>query len=248
MDSERVFHSLKRRRLSDEIVDLIRDLIEEGTFKPGQRLPALRDMAEQFGIGLSTIREALRVLSAMGVAEMRVGDGTYISRDLGSTILTPLSWSFILSEGKIDELMQARNLIEVHVAGLAAIGLSDDDRRGIRSICTTFEDSLGDTGRCVELDLEFHRMIATGSGNAVLQHMLSRLRHVIEPLIEFFLSDVEGRELAARGHREIVKALEALDPAAARSAMQAHLLDPTVGQQYLSRLARFHSTGHDRTS
>ena len=113
--------------ISEEIAQQIMDLISEGHLKPGQRLPPERDLCKQFGIGRSSLREALRCLSIMGVLDARVGEGTSVAVDGGKFLGKVVEWRLITEKHDIEDLLEVRIALEtVAAARVAALGSKEE--------------------------------------------------------------------------------------------------------------------------
>jgi GntR family transcriptional repressor for pyruvate dehydrogenase complex len=235
-DSGARFSQLPRNSLSDSIVQRFKDLISSGKLYPGEKLPSIKELAENFGVGLSSIREALTALTALGIIETRVGEGTYIRADLAESVLQPLTWTFILTQGKLTDLLEARQLIEVHLAGLAAVRATSDEIEELRSIAEQFKKAIGNQDECLRLDLEFHMAIARAAKNIVLRDLLIRLATSLSALVRRFLLDVEGQRLSSKGHDDLIDAIAAHNAPGARQVMNRHLLDPDTAERYLHGL------------
>ena len=110
---------VSRASLSDEIVQQIIDLISRDVLKPAERLPSERDLCKQFGVGRTSLREALRSLSVMGILEVRLGEGTFISQDSNRYLETTLQWGLLLDPKVIEDLVETRTFLESETADLA---------------------------------------------------------------------------------------------------------------------------------
>ena len=167
------FVTIQRVRTYMEIVDQICKSIRDGHLLPGERLPAERALATEFGTGRQCLREALSVMEVLGVIEVRKGRGTFITQNaLQNLTSAPLSAEEL---GDPFQLMEARMLLEPKVAGLAA-------KHGDAATLQKLEEILQDMVRCLndgyhptDQDKNFHMTIAQGSGNMVLAKLVREL-------------------------------------------------------------------------
>lgn len=207
------------RRLFQDIADRIVDLIKEGAFPPGSRLPGERELSERFGVSRVTVREAEISLQAAGWIRIKTGSGVYV---LGG----PDDGSDRLPEVSAFELTEARALFEGEAAALAATTISDADLEKLDELLTAMGDGTADEEAINRADGEFHLVIAGASGNQAIIYMIKSLwRLRVElPEVKASHASVCRQDSAARDaeHREILDALRRRDPNGARLAMRRH--------------------------
>ncbi|MGE7368713.1 FadR/GntR family transcriptional regulator [Neorhizobium sp. NPDC001467] len=209
------------RRLYQQIADQVRQLMLNGRYPPGARLPAERDLAQQLGVSRPSLREALIALEIDGTIEIRMGSGIYV---LNTSRVTATDRS--LGESPT-ELMQARAVIESAVILQAAALISKPALAGLRDILAAMRTEIAEGRKPLEQDRQFHLAIAESAGNAVLSQIVARLfdeRH--SPMSDHMRGRFETPEtwqFALREHEAIVVALEAKNSLAAQVAMHAHL-------------------------
>ena len=105
-----------RTSLSDEIVEQIIDLISRDVLKPGERLPPERELCKRFGVGRSSLREALRSLAVMGILDGRVGDGTFVANNNKKYLEKILQWGLLLDRKTVEDLIDTRLMLESQTA------------------------------------------------------------------------------------------------------------------------------------
>jgi len=210
---------MTNERLFQTVATRIEELIDTGRYPPGSRLPAERELAEKFGVSRVAIREAEIALQAVGRIKIKTGSGAYVldAKDAFKKKLPDVS-AF--------ELTEARALFEAEAAALAAAQIDDatlaklDEYIGIMA-STGPHDEAGELA-----DRDFHRTVARASGNAAITHVIETmwtLRTEIEPVKAVYESVCsENFGARAKEHSEILDALRAHDPAAARIAMRKH--------------------------
>lgn len=210
---------MKDKRLYHSVADQITKLIDDGVFPPGSRLPGERDLAERFGVSRVTVREAEIALQAVGRINIKTGSGVYVL-DTGTKE----------REGMPDvsafELTEARALFEAEAAALAATNISDEALAELERYVEIMAQTGGHDEEGENADRDFHRKIASSSGNAAilfLIEMMWKMRNDLEPVKKVYDSvcseDVGAR---AKEHQEILDALRSHDPIAARLAMRQH--------------------------
>lgn len=209
---------MSKKRLYHSVAQQITNLIKEGEFPPGSRLPGERDLAEKFDVSRVTIREAAIALEALGMLDIRTGSGVYVCKDQPKD---PGS----LPDASAFELTEARSLFESEAAALAAPNISEDMLAKLDDLIHQMSVP-GDDVAATNADREFHHTIARSCGNAVILHvieMLWRMRMEL-PQVQGTYETVclEDSDYRAKEHRAILDALKARDPGAARTAMRAH--------------------------
>src|SRR4051794_24592471 len=120
-------NTLKPAKIKDLALDQLKRFIVSGAVAPGQRLPPERELAEKLGVGRNSIREALKVLEAVGLIESRVGDGTFITAQTGASIGRTIGLSLAMWGGTIVEILDARRIIEVEAARTAAQQIQEQE-------------------------------------------------------------------------------------------------------------------------
>ena len=221
---------IRKKAISDEIVDQLIDLISRNKLAPGERLPAERDLCRQFGVGRTTLREALRSLATLGIIEGRVGEGTFISEDSSRHLEKSLQWGLLLDEKDVEDLIETRLILECQTAEAAAERAGPDDIAAISETIKALEGALYNQTRFLESDLAFHLTIAQASQNRILANLLSLTRNYLQQWIVQSLDDPnfpEGERrahLSLEEHQAILAAIDSKDSIAARERMRIHIV------------------------
>ncbi|OIJ66336.1 FadR/GntR family transcriptional regulator [Streptomyces mangrovisoli] len=210
--------------VTDEAIGRIKDMIVTGALRPGDRLPKESELAAELGLSRNSLREAVRALSLLRVLDVRQGDGTYVTSLDPRLLLEPLGFAADLHRGDtVLELLQVRRILEPAATAMAATRLDD----GQLDVLSAQLDALGKESSVAELvacDLEFHRVVAAGSGNAVLCSLLDGLTGpTLRARIWDGLARDEAVDRTLREHRAIVRALRDRDAEAARSWATVHI-------------------------
>lgn len=214
-------HTIEPRRLYRQIADQLRQLIEQGEYPVGARMPPERDLAGQLGVSRPSLREAMIALEIEGLVEVRTGSGIYVlERDQA------LPDGPVMAEGPL-EIIRARQTIESELAAQAARKPSAEHVAELyRSLDLMQHEA--DTGRIpVQGDRLMHVTIAEAADNSVLQRIVTELfderaNPLFEQLSNYFESPANWA-VAITEHRAIVAAIESRDPARARQTMHDHL-------------------------
>ena len=212
-----------RPDVAENVVAYVRDLLTRGDFKPGDRLPAERELAQQIGVSRPSVRAGLQTLAAMGVVESRRGSGTYITT--GPPVLSsgPLQLLAILHGIPRAEIYEARRILEGRTARLAAERAAGEALAEISEEVMGMFASTHDAQTFLLHDIRFHRAVARASGNLVL----SALVEMVSAIFYEQRKETAGRDrdlrVSAEQHRRIYQAIRDRDRDAAEREMDAHL-------------------------
>lgn len=213
---------IRREPVATQIARRLVEVILSGQIEPGSRMPSERQLAEAFGVGRSAMREALKALSLIGLVEVRQGDGTYLRK--ADTALLPevIEWGLLLGEPRTMDLVEARQEIEVVLAGLAAQRRSDEQ---IARLSKNLADmgAARTPGDFVEHDIAFHVTVADAAGNSALRDIHSSIQVLLRAWILRALSGTSALELSYAEHVPILDAIALGEPEAAKLAMRAHM-------------------------
>src|SRR3954452_20828565 len=169
------FGTVTRDALPDQIAQRLIGLITEKHLKAGDRLPPEPGVAATRGVSRSSLREALRALAMLGVAEMRQGDGTYLTALDPEALMKPVGLVLALSDSGLEELFEARKLVEPGLAALAAIRIGDDAAADLVRCAESTPDVLEEPEAFMWADIELHAQIARAASNAVLSRLLDSI-------------------------------------------------------------------------
>lgn len=220
--SSKMFKRKGEGETTEHVVSEIRDLIERGELRPGDRLPSERALADQLGISRPSVRTGLRILSAMGLLQSRHGSGTFMSTGppAESQLLRLLA---ALHGFSPDAMFEARRVLEVGLAGLAAERAKGEHLAMMAEEVANMYASLDDPKRYLAHDVEFHRAVALASENPIIATLMDM---VTAALFEARVQTVERAtdlKESAGMHRKVYQAIRARNPEEAREAMSRHL-------------------------
>jgi GntR family transcriptional repressor for pyruvate dehydrogenase complex len=217
------------RRLYQQIADRLRELIRQGQFGVGSRLPPERELAQQLGVSRPSVREALIALEIAGCVEVRMGAGIYVREAAvaaGDAAVTA-GLGDSLGDSPM-ELMQARAMLEGALMAPACVRATPEGLRPVREALDEMRQAMQAGRSALDADRRFHVAVAALAGNAVLERLVAELfdgRY--SPITLQLSAKADTRQTwqdALREHERILHALEARDPLAAQVAMQHHLL------------------------
>ena len=217
-----------RTTLYARIADYIRELIESQHFRPGEQLPAERELAQTLGVSRVPLREAMRTLSAQGLVEIRRGRGIFVSPRALEATIDQLAATMLKQRDAFEELFAVRRLLEPAAAGWAATRADEADVARLERLVAGMEGagsaSAPDLDTIGERDIQLHVEIAVCADNRVLVRIMQAIQDLHREQLETS-QRYEGRvPETLKDHRRIVDAIAASDPAAAEAAMLAHLI------------------------
>ncbi|KFF34966.1 FadR/GntR family transcriptional regulator [Pseudomonas paraeruginosa] len=210
-----------KRSLVDIALEQIRQRIDAGHWPLGQRLPAEPELAELLGMSRNTVREAVRVLTFSGVLEVRQGDGTYVR-----ACADPLETMLVLARSAVQHALEARGMIEIEAARLAATRRDDCDLAALREHLDASRQRYGsdDLQDYIEHDIRFHQRMVDAAHNPVLSELYRYFSQVIRTSLERTMADPQRAQPCFELHQRLLDAIERGDPDAAAAANRALLI------------------------
>jgi GntR family transcriptional regulator, transcriptional repressor for pyruvate dehydrogenase complex len=219
-----VYKAIRSSRLYEQIVEQVEQAILKGELKPGNQLPAERELAEQFGVSRTAVREAVKALREKGLVEAFSGRGTFVTN--GTSQAMRQSLDLITRIGGPDgsaQLAEVRAILEPEIAALAAGRIEEQLLSALREAVAVMDRSLEDPDAYIEADLDFHLALAEGAANPVILSLIDSIVGLLrEQRLRIFKVD-GGPQRGQYHHKRILDAIEQRDAEGARSAMRAHL-------------------------
>lgn len=229
-----LFRPVEKTRIPERIVDAFKAKIYAGELLPGEQLPSERELIAMFGVGRSSLREALKALIYMGFIEARQGDG-YFMKDAASLVNDHWTDYCLFNHIPVNEYIDARCALESEIVALAADRALPEELKAMHEMACRIAQSVGDSVKFVELDCEFHLMLARSAKNRVLLEMLNTTRKMMSEYIHR-AARLPGRiARGTREHFEIVAAVEQKDPEKAADLIRVHIDTPEKSARHLSR-------------
>lgn len=223
------YQRVKQPKISDVIVERMEEMILEGTFKPGQKLPPERELAKQFEVSRPSLREAAQKLAAKGLLVSRQGGGTFVADDLGGTFMDPLLELFKTHPEAQYDLLEFRHALEGVTAYYAALRSTAADKAAIKAsyeMLQAYHENK-EFDKEVAADVDFHLTIAASTHNMVLLHMMRALFSLLRQHIGDNLQNIYPkpgyRQKIHDQHYKLMEAIFSGDPDSAQKAAHDHL-------------------------
>jgi len=219
-----MYNPVHTARLYEQIVEQIEGNILKGELNPGDKLPAERELAEQFGVSRTAIREAVKALTQKGLVEVYPGRGTFVINSTPQAVRHSLDLlvKFDGSEGT-RSLVEVREILEPEIAALAALRAREEQRAAMQEAVAQMEAALGDIEAFIEADLDFHFALAEGTQNLLIPTLVDSLVVLLREQRKRIAFVEGGMARAQTHHKKILKAIFRGDPEAAKKAMREHL-------------------------
>ena len=221
------FKPIKPKKISSQIADQIRASILAGDFSPGDKLPPERELAEMFGVSRPSVREALNLLSASGLVMSYQGGGTVVLSLLDMDRDNALSDLIRQQQERALDVMEVRKCLESWTAFYAAQRANQADIQRMDEILSSMQHLNDGVVPPEDLDANLHIVIARATHNVVWLHLM---QSIFDGMREFQRSvwsavylTMEDRQILYEHHQEVVGAIKAADPEAARTSMLKHL-------------------------
>lgn len=222
MSDKLTYRPIERQKTYELVAERLVDDISSRRLKPGDTLPTERELVQTYGVGRSSVREALRILESRGLIES-TGTGTFAVADY----LRPLNKSLdvLLSVDAADfrELFEIRRILEVEAAALAASRRTKAELAAMARAIDEMQAGLDSEERFIEADLRFHLLVAGATRNRVVLHLMDAIRTLLQRSLSSSYHIPGSPESAIQMHRLILEAIEAKQPEDARRRMQDHV-------------------------
>ena len=219
-----VYKVVRTSRLYEQIVQQIEESVLNGSLKPGDQLPAERELAQRLGVSRTAVREAVKALREKGLVEAYSGRGTFVTD--GTTQAARQSFDLMVKVGQQEgapHLAELRLILEPGIAALAAVRVKEEDLTAMREAVAVMDRAQDDPEAYIEADLDFHLALAETVANPLILSLIDSIVGLLrEQRIKIF--NVEGGPQRGQvHHKRILEAMERRDAEMARTAMRAHL-------------------------
>ncbi len=219
-----MYKAVRTARLYEQIVQQIEQSIVEGKLNPGDQLPTERELAQQFGVSRTAVREAVKTLTEKGLVESFSGRGTFVTAPRSQSSRKSLDSFFEI--GDLEDpgyLVELRGVIEPEVTILAATRIEEQQLAMMREAVAVMDRSMKQPEAYIEADLDFHLALAEAAGNPLILSLLDSIVGVLRRQRLGIFGVDGGPERGQLHHKRILEAIERRDPIAAHEAMRAHL-------------------------
>ncbi len=215
-----------KERLVDRVVNEIENLIIEGQLQPETKLPPERELAEQLGVSRTVVREAVRILVTKGLLETRPGVGTLVRQMTREQVVGPLHMllrNHTNGEVSFDQLYQVRSILEVEIAGLAALQATEPEIANLKKVTASMEGAQDDPELLAVYDADFHSALAKMTHNPLLAILVDSIRDLLQEYIARVTPYLDPRQENLPLHRKLLERIEARDEEGSRQAMRENL-------------------------
>ena len=221
-----MFTAVSPNRMSEAIVDQIKALIRSNRLRPGDRLPSERELCERMGVSRVTVREALRILEAGGLVEIRVGarGGAFVTTPSSERLGAGLADLITLAPVTAVEVTEARLVFELGIIPMLVERATEQDIEGLRRLVDDHLAALRQGEYTMAKSAEFHVRLAACSHNAAIETLVHSFHGPL--LMSLREASTASPQMGQRGtyeHRDLVEAIAARDVAAATDLMHRHL-------------------------
>ena len=212
----------------DFVVNSIKELLLGGKILPGDRLPAETELTRLLSVSRGSVREAMKILSALGIVDIKRGDGTYVSLGGGEIAFDPLLFSMIVSQPKFAELKELRLILEKNVVRLAIVNAGEDDIQALQD-CLAKTEALKNRAdkkydELLAYDLEFHNPLGRACKNGPLQTIYKFvMQYFVTYIAQSLRKHSDFSRESAEAHHTIFQAVQQRDVAAAERAVEASM-------------------------
>jgi len=213
---------IARRKTYELVAERLTEEISSRTLNPGDFLPPERELVAAFGVGRSSVREALRMLESRGLIESR-GNGNFAVAALRNPLNQGLHLLLASDEADVGELFEVRRILEGESAALAATRRTQPDLRAMNAAVEEMEAGLGSEESFIEADLRFHLRLAEATRNRIVVHLMHAIRELLQRSLASSYHIPGSPERAIELHRLILDAIAEKRPEDARQRMQEHV-------------------------
>ncbi len=208
--------------LAAEIIRALTTYFFSGDMLGGSRIPSERQLAESLGVSRAAVREAIQSLGLLGVLEIKHGQGTYLSSGGSALLPRVIEWGLFLGERRVMDLLEARQEIEIALAGHAARRRTEEELEELRGLVALM-DTLGPGDEFVAADIAFHSAIARAARNTALAGVLSNITSLLQVWMTRSIKAAGETVSSNTEHKAVLAAIVDREPRKAQSAMRTHL-------------------------
>ena len=213
-------------KVFERVAEQIEKRILDGELRKGDRLPTERELAEQFQVSRTAVREAMKILAQKGLVDMRPGRGTIVIDGASAAMQNSIGLMMKLKLGEIggsDSLVEFRTILEVEIAALAAARTTEKEISAMRMAIDAMDQSLNDADAYIAADNIFHEALAQATQNALIIILINSIVNLLSEQRKQVFEVEGGPQRGQIHHRRILESVIRRDPEAARAAMRSHL-------------------------
>jgi GntR family transcriptional repressor for pyruvate dehydrogenase complex len=215
---------VRSSRLYEQIVRQVEESIHKGILKAGEQLPPERELAQQFRVSRTAVREAVKALTEKGLVEAYPGRGTFITESTPYSMRQSLDRMMKMGQPEGSAyLAEVREILEPEIASLAATRVDAEDLASMREQIAIMDNARKDPDAFIEADLDFHLALAEAAANPLILSLIDSIVGLLREQRMGIFHVEGGPERGQYHHKRIMEAVEHRDPLGARDAMKAHL-------------------------
>lgn len=205
----------KRESAVDIVVNNIKQLLMDRKLKPGDRLPSELEISEGLCVSRGSVREAMKILAAFGLIDIRVGNGTYVCESIGNGMMDSFLFSFFLSNPDVENLFELRRFFEIDIMELIDKHYleNEEERIALRKNLEDLENMIKDGSSPKKLaknDIEFHQLLGKATHNILIERIYNFIMDFMEASIIATHKHQHG-EVVYKIHKDVVNVIENRD-------------------------------------
>jgi len=224
-----VFRAERVESAVDRVLNSFKEALITGELVPGGRIPSELELSKQLAVSRGSVREAMKILSAFGIVEIRRGNGTYIAQSDHKVVFDPLLFSLILSRAKMKELVELRELMEFAIVKLVIQNADDEDHLAIEEKIHEMEDLIRSKNSQPKLlaqsDVDFHYALGKATKNHLVEKIYNFVIDFFTPSIRLTHEKQERGQYALAYHKKIYEALKDRDVDRAIAAVEGSIME-----------------------
>ncbi|ARK30264.1 FadR/GntR family transcriptional regulator [Halalkalibacter krulwichiae] len=221
---------VRPKKIYEIVAERITEMIKNGEVSPGERLASVQQLAEDFNVGRSAIREALSALKAVGLVEIKQGEGTFVKKinhDIAANVIPSVAF---MKQEDVRQLFEIRKIVETGAASLAALNHTEEDLQQIENIIDEMKRAVGDGELGEKADVDFHMAIVRSTKNEMLLKLLETVSDTMQVAMRearklFLYTESDQMQKLYKDHLEIFEAIKSKDSKKAYDAMMKHIVD-----------------------
>jgi GntR family transcriptional repressor for pyruvate dehydrogenase complex len=213
-------------KVFEQVAEQIEKRILDGELHSGDRLPTERDLAEQFHVSRTAVREAMKILAQRGLVDMRPGRGTIVIDEAHEAMQESINLAMKLKLGEVGgsaNLVEVREILETEIAALAAARATEKEIDAMREAVKVMDDNLDDADAFIAADNNFHEALAQGTQNTLILILVNSIVNLLSEQRKKIFETEGGPQRGQVHHKRILESVIRRDPQAARAAMRSHL-------------------------
>lgn len=235
MQSTSPFQTVQRANAVEDVIQSFQQALFNGNLKPGEKLPSEVELCQQFGVGRGTVREAMKMLSAMGVVEIRRGDGTYVCQSISPKVINPLLFAVLMESSDVDDLYEFRRMIDVGYSQIAAAKATDEDFAHMAALIDELQayraSGEQDEEKLMQLDLSFHCAVLEATKSPLVIKIGQMVMEMFRETVKQAISTPGGVGWTIEQHQRLLAALQSRDPQQVRKAVEIGLTGSQTRQE-----------------